>query len=245
MEDFYEGKDKNLKLSVNEDIDSLFEDLRLGQNKWQTIAESVGSHYLPKLTAKELELADKKDSRFLETFYNDTPDVKEAVMKLSESHSKFVYGFGFRNTFNIYNLDILQKHNNEFADYLTFHLKNFPVRIRLTSVQTKISGKRCYLKILSDGKLPLHYVNDSLNDSETLQLWARGCRFPEMALADNFSWQKYFTDEDGFHFGVITICENPLIKVPGTEPSYDIKWLAVLEKLEEGHEYKTEVVVII
>ena len=51
-----------------------------------------------------MRLVDRKDTRYLETFINSAdPDVNEAEMKLSESDSKFLHGWGSRRTFTIKN----------------------------------------------------------------------------------------------------------------------------------------------
>lgn len=85
--------------SVNDDLESLFDDLRLKKEPF----ERVETYFLPKLTAEELKLVERKDSSYLETFRNPNPDVKKTEMELSESDSKFVHGWGFRKTFKIKN----------------------------------------------------------------------------------------------------------------------------------------------
>ena len=96
MEKYCKGE-KNEKDSVNDDLESLFEDLRLGKEP----DEFANTYFLPKLTEEEMELVEKKDTTYLETFYWDDPDVSEAEMLLSESDSKFVEGWGRRKTFTI------------------------------------------------------------------------------------------------------------------------------------------------
>ena len=90
---------KIIKDSVNDDIDSFFEDLRLGKEP----NENVHTYFLPKLTEAELKLVERKDTSYFETFLRSNPDVEEAEMKLSESNSKFVEGLGSRITFTIEN----------------------------------------------------------------------------------------------------------------------------------------------
>ena len=98
------------KYSVNDDIESFFEDLRLGKERAGFYASTyyAETYFLPKLTDEEMRLVDRKDTRYLETFINSAdPDVNEAEMKLSESDSKFLHGRGSRSTFTIsrsYNL---------------------------------------------------------------------------------------------------------------------------------------------
>ena len=85
--------------SINDDLESLFEDLRL-ENEPNDYART---YFFPQLTVKELELVEKKDTSYLETFSLRNPDVSEAEMKLSESDSKFVDGWCWRKTFTIEN----------------------------------------------------------------------------------------------------------------------------------------------
>ena len=98
MENYCKGK-KDEKNSVNDDLESFFEDLQNGKipdNK-------VGTYFLPKLPRKELELVKRKDPSYFENFWISYPDVKAAEMRLSESDSKFGQGFSWRRTFTIDN----------------------------------------------------------------------------------------------------------------------------------------------
>ena len=90
--------EKLRKQSVNDDLDSFFKKLQLGQEP----NEDVRTYFLPKLTEKELELAEKKDFNYFQSFSWSNPDVDETQMKLSESDSKFVQGFCWRNTFTVH-----------------------------------------------------------------------------------------------------------------------------------------------
>ena len=89
--------------SVNDDLESFFEDLRLGKEP----DEKVYTYFLPKLTEEEMELVEQKETNYLKTFsegfLGGNPDVPEAEMLLSESDSKFLKGFGYRRTFTIEN----------------------------------------------------------------------------------------------------------------------------------------------
>ena len=98
MEEYCKGEEDE-KVSVNDDLESFFEDLRLGKEPDQ----SVFTYFLPKLTEEEMKLVERKDKSYFETFLQLFPDVKEAEMKLSESDSKFVQGRGYRSTFTIEN----------------------------------------------------------------------------------------------------------------------------------------------
>ena len=100
MENYCNGKEHE-KESVNDDLDSFFEDIRLGKQpkNW------AGTYFLPKLTEEELKLAEWKDYDFMQTFYSKMDaGVTNAEMKLSESDSKFVHCYGWRETFTIENL---------------------------------------------------------------------------------------------------------------------------------------------
>ena len=95
MEKFCKGE-KDEKDSVNDDLESFIEDLRLGKERNQVIF----SYFLPKLTENEMELAERRDpyyrKNFVDLFY--FPDLP------SESDSKFAEGYGYRKTFVIKNL---------------------------------------------------------------------------------------------------------------------------------------------
>ena len=109
MEKYCKGE-KNLKDSVNDDLESFFEDIRLGKER----DENAATYFLPKLTKKEMELVERKYTNYLQTFSYQNPDVNEAEMKLSESDSKFVEGQGLRITFTIEN-NSLQNNSNSFC----------------------------------------------------------------------------------------------------------------------------------
>ena len=95
MEKFCKGE-KDEKDSVNDDLESFVEDLRLGKERNQV----VFSYFLPKLTENEMELVESQNRSYLESFVNlfYFPDLP------SESDSKFVEGYGYRKTFIIKNL---------------------------------------------------------------------------------------------------------------------------------------------
>lgn len=113
------------KYSVNDDLESVYEDLRLGKEP----GAGAAIYFLPKLTDKELEMIERKDTTYFKTFHESDP-VKEfpldkltdkeleiiersrpvstlkTGMKLSETDSKnmkFVKGYGFRKSFTIEN----------------------------------------------------------------------------------------------------------------------------------------------
>ena len=94
MESYCKGK-KYQKDSVTDDLESLFENIRLGKEP-----REVDTYFLPKLTEKELELVERRDTSYLQTFsWVDFADVHEAEMKLSESDSKYVKVEAYRRTY--------------------------------------------------------------------------------------------------------------------------------------------------
>ena len=102
MEKYCKGE-KAEKDSVNDDLESFFKDLRLGKEP----DEFVHTYFLPKLTEEEMELIEKEDINYLETFRWP----REAEMKPSVSDSKFVYGYGRRKTFTIENESLQNTYN--------------------------------------------------------------------------------------------------------------------------------------
>ena len=98
MESYCKGE-KDDKDSVNDDLESLFENIRLGKEP----DEDVDTYFLPKLTEEELELVERRDTSYFQTFALTNPDVDETEMMLSESDSKYVRGCSSRKTFVIEN----------------------------------------------------------------------------------------------------------------------------------------------
>ena len=101
MESYCKGEQYQ-KDSVNDDLESLFENIRLGKEP----DEQVTTYFLPKLTKEELEMVERGDSSYLQTFWDwvieeENPDVDETEMMLSESDSKYVGGWSERKTFVI------------------------------------------------------------------------------------------------------------------------------------------------
>ena len=100
MEHYCNGKEYE-KDSVNDDLEKLFEDIQLGKKP----DGYVPTYFLPKLTKEELDLVERKDEDFMQTFnWNMDADVNKAEMMLSESYSKYIRGFCTRNTLTIENL---------------------------------------------------------------------------------------------------------------------------------------------
>ena len=95
MESYCKGE-RFEKDSVNDDLESFFENFRLGKKP----DGYVRTYFLPKLTEEELELVERRDKSYLKTLWNSS-DVNETEMTLSESDSKYVYGISCRHTFRI------------------------------------------------------------------------------------------------------------------------------------------------
>ena len=89
-----------MKESVNDDLETVFENLQICIEP-KPVANTF---YVPKLTQEELELVDKADQDYFQTFYYfKNPDVEYEEMKLSESNSKYVRGTCSRWTHRIDN----------------------------------------------------------------------------------------------------------------------------------------------
>ena len=104
----YCNGEKDEKDSVNDDLESFFEKIRLGKKlKHRGMStdvpryEYVQTYFLPKLTQEELELVQRRDTSYLKTFSSWYPDVDKTEMMLSESDSKYVRGESQRRTFVI------------------------------------------------------------------------------------------------------------------------------------------------
>ena len=96
-ENYLKGKN-NEKDSFNDDLETLFEHLRLGKKLED---KEVNTYFSPKLTEEELDLVERKDSNYMQTFYDRDPDVRGNEMLFSESDSKFIQGIGYRTTFKL------------------------------------------------------------------------------------------------------------------------------------------------
>ena len=97
MEKYFFGKERDNK-TANDDIELLVENLQHGE---VNDTAPVGTCFIPKLTTEELKLVEQKDSNYMQTFFSNKADVKEAEMKMSESDAKFVLGQFRRQTFTI------------------------------------------------------------------------------------------------------------------------------------------------
>ena len=91
---YYLGERIDLKGSINDSIETLLEDIRLGHLP----NEIFRLYFTPRLTEKEMQLIERKDPAYWQTFSKWSPDVGERSMKNSESDSKFCYTFCQRET---------------------------------------------------------------------------------------------------------------------------------------------------
>ena len=97
MENYYKGKERETR-SVNDDLEVLFEDIRLGKET----DDQVHTYFLPRLTVNELILVERKDKHFMVTFsLLMNADVSKAEMAASKSDSKYINANGRRRTFTI------------------------------------------------------------------------------------------------------------------------------------------------
>ena len=99
------GDTNRCEESVNDDLESFFENLRIGlQPNFFRFNYWNWTHFLPKLTQDELKLVEEKNKDYFQTFlWSTNPDVDEDEMKSSSSSSKFVSGYCRRKTFRIKN----------------------------------------------------------------------------------------------------------------------------------------------
>ena len=97
MKGYYSGH-LLLKNSFNNELESLIENLRLGE----ATVRKANTYFLPKLTEKEEELVKRKSSEYFRTFYHSLDsDIIEHKMKLSKSVSKFAFCDCLSRTFVI------------------------------------------------------------------------------------------------------------------------------------------------
>ena len=102
-EEYCLGNISSLQESINDDLESFFQDLENGHKP----RDDVYLYYLPKLSGEEMQLAERKDPNFNETLWVPEKNVGEAEMRRSESSSKFVKGWCNRKTFIIKDLDYI------------------------------------------------------------------------------------------------------------------------------------------
>ena len=99
MENYCKGKEV-VKISVNDDLETLFEDIQLGKKP----DEFIEPYFLPKLTEHELELVEQKDEAFMKTLYVEMEaHAHGCEISAFKSDSKYVHGWGHRKTFTIEN----------------------------------------------------------------------------------------------------------------------------------------------
>ena len=85
MEGYPEGRE-NLKQSFYDDLDDFVVKVRLGK----TIEPRSRTYYLPRLTEKEKNLVECRDTSFMRTLMDNNPDRILRHMKTSESNSMYL-----------------------------------------------------------------------------------------------------------------------------------------------------------
>ena len=105
MKDFYKGNIRSndsqfsWEESVQEDLESFFEKLKIGKEE----REDIATYFLPKLTNKEMQLVEMKDQNHLQEyvwhFIGRPVDVDAEEFEESESNSKYVRAKCVRYTF--------------------------------------------------------------------------------------------------------------------------------------------------
>ena len=90
--------------SINDDLESFFNNLQEISSQEEIKDENVWSFFLPKLTKEELKLVEEKNAEHMITYHNLNPDVDPEEMKKSDSKDKYVHSTCFRGSM-VLNLD--------------------------------------------------------------------------------------------------------------------------------------------
>ena len=98
MENYCMGE-MGTKESVNDDLELFFEDIRLVNRPGRVLCIAV-TNFSPE---EKLDLVERKVGNFMKTFSFIPVDVDKAEMDASESNSKFLRGYCWRNTFALEN----------------------------------------------------------------------------------------------------------------------------------------------
>ena len=91
------GREKETD-SVNDDLESLFQDLRYGKEP----AKFCRTYFFPELTEEDIEKIESNDKKYLDSFFYK--------IFTDESDSKFVAGFCNRETIEIENSCYIHDH---------------------------------------------------------------------------------------------------------------------------------------
>ena len=83
-DELYLGRERMFKESINDSIETLLGNIRLGHQPNETLL----LYFTPRLTDEEMQLIERKDPDYLQSF-RIPEDVNEASMKNSESDYKF------------------------------------------------------------------------------------------------------------------------------------------------------------
>ena len=111
MEDFCKGKLGERNKTICDDLEQFFHDIQVCAEPICDFYEYTNkrkniylSFFVPKLTKEELQLVEKQDEDFMDTFHlNMEADVDKDELAASESQSKYVFGESMRMTFTIKN----------------------------------------------------------------------------------------------------------------------------------------------
>ena len=89
MESYANGEHSHRPISINDDLETLFEGLKKGEKP----SANIETYYLPMLTNPQMKLVDSKDTNFFSTFAK--------TENLSVSDAKFILSECHRRTFRI------------------------------------------------------------------------------------------------------------------------------------------------
>ena len=109
------------KISVNDDLDSLFEDLQRGELPlryhpvYEHYEQKVDTYFFPMLSKEELDMVERRDINYLRSF----GALKPEKMEPSESNSRFVHSKNTRRTFSVTNPLYSKNGQNSFNQLIT------------------------------------------------------------------------------------------------------------------------------
>ena len=83
MEQFCKGFSLEFRESINDDLQSLFEDIQFGQK----IKNKNNTYFLPRLTVEHLDLAQKRDPKYLNNFFTYMLDYRVNLRYKATRHS--------------------------------------------------------------------------------------------------------------------------------------------------------------
>ena len=108
-------------LTIGDDLDSFKMRIlaqKFSKNSLGEYGEKKHSFQFSLLTIDEKQKLEQKDSHFIQQFYTPNPDVPEAIMKISESNSKYVESECWRDTFCI---EFNEDHKKSVTEQLSYN----------------------------------------------------------------------------------------------------------------------------